>query len=189
MKAVSPIRLFVFLFCVVFSGSLLFAQAEFGIPRSAHEQEVDAQGNAQQEQASSPYAPLAAKLRSHYPALPEQDAVDIAAFLLAARQDPETALLLQRMKQGSGQNEFQAFAADASPAELVQALAQATGELQMLEVLFRDPQRAVEEMNKEGMIPSVKLSLYKKDPALLEEDMRKSLYFMLVSAGAAGGYL
>jgi hypothetical protein len=106
-----------------------------------------------------------------------------------AQTDPETVLLIRRMKQGSGEDAFDDFEAEMSPMQIAQGLAQALEEIEMLDYLFQDPARAVAEMEKEGMIPSDKLTLYKKDPALLEEDTRKQLYFAFVSMAAAGGYL
>jgi len=90
-----------------------------------------------------------------------------------AQTDPETVLLIRRMKQGSGEDAFDDFEAEMSPMQIAQGLAQALEEIEMLDYLFQDPARAVAEMEKEGMIPSDKLTLYKKDPALLEEDTRK----------------
>jgi hypothetical protein len=157
---------------------------QFGVPRTAEQAHVDAATGE-----ASPYAALADQLQSQYAALPEQDAIDIAALLTAAKTDPETSLLLFRLKEGSGQDELAAVRAVSSPEQIVQDLAQALSELKMLEILFRNPVRAVEEMHKEGMIPVDSLAVYRMDPALLEKDTRQSIYFLFVSLGAAGGYL
>jgi hypothetical protein len=61
--------------------------------------------------------------------------------------------------------------------------------MQMAEILFQDPVRAFIEMEKDGMIPADKIKMYKKNPELLIQDTRKSLYFTVVSLAAAGGYL
>jgi hypothetical protein len=122
--------------------------------------------------------------------LSEEQAVDIAALIESASKDPETALLLRRLKEGSGAKDaFGDFASDMSSMQIAQGLAQALEELEMLEILFKDPARAVREMEKEGMIANDRLSAYKKNPDLLEEDTRKHLYFTFVSIAAAGGYL
>jgi hypothetical protein len=76
-----------------------------------------------------------------------------------------------------------------STLQIAQALGQALEELEMLEILFQDPARAVREMEKEGLIANDRLSAYKKNPDLLEEDTRTHLYFTFVSIAAAGGYL
>ena len=138
---------------------------------------------------TSPYALLASKLKADYEDLPEQDAIDIAAVLHAAREDADTTWLLRSMKEGSGKDDFADFAKDASPTDIVKALREALDELKAVEVLFQNPERAVAALIEDGMVPADKVSLYKNDPALLEEDLRKNLYFMLISYAAAGGYL
>ena len=63
-------------------------------------------------------------------------------------------------------------------------------EMRFLEVLFKDPERAVEESIKEGLIEDKKkIKEYKKNPALLEADMRKGLSFSFISLAVAGGYI
>jgi hypothetical protein len=122
--------------------------------------------------------------------LSEEQAVDIAVLIESAAKDPETALLLRRLKEGSGAKDaFGDFASDMTALQIAQGLAQALEELEMLEILFQDPARAVREMEKEGMIANDRLSAYKKNPDLLEEDTRKHLYFTFISIAAAGGYL
>ena len=79
--------------------------------------------------------------------------------------------------------------ADMAKLELVKGLEQAFEELQLLDVLFQDKERALREMDKEGMIEKEKLAMYKKNPDLLEADTRKGLYFMFVALAEAAGYL
>mmetsp|Transcript_4907 Transcript_4907/g.9773 ORF Transcript_4907/g.9773 Transcript_4907/m.9773 type:complete len:178 (+) Transcript_4907:165-698(+) len=146
--------------------------------------EVDVNGE------TTPYALLAAKLKSDWDGLPEQDAVDIAAILQKAKLDPETTWLIKKMKEEDGSEVYRDFAADiTSPQETVQALQVALRELKALEILFQDPERAFQELRKEGLIPPDKIKMYEKNKGLLEEDFRKQMYFMLVSYAAAGGYL
>ena len=48
----------------------------------------------------------------------------------------------------------------------------------------------MEESIKEGLIDDKKkIKEYKKNPALLEADMRKGLYFSFISLAVAGGYI
>jgi hypothetical protein len=130
---------------------------------------------------------IAAKLLSAGTSLREQDALDIATLIDTAKNDKETKMMLLKMKT----QEQQAFdgTANSSPAEIVKGLEQAMDELKMLDVLFRDKERALREMEKEGMIPKDKLKKYKKNPDLLEEDTRKGLYFTFVALAEAGGYM
>lgn len=157
------------------------------------QEEVDMQGNlaadAAPAAASGDHSLLAAKLKATYPALQDQDAVDIAIILHTARQDPDTTWLLYNLREGNGKEHFRNFAKDATPAEIVQALKASMDEINSVDILFQDPQRAVKEMLSDGLIPPDKIDLYRNDPASLEEDLRKNLYFMLVSYAAAGGWL
>ena len=52
-----------------------------------------------------------------------------------------------------------------------------------------DADASLEAMEAENMIPPEHLEKYKKEPALLEEDTRKALYFRFVSLAVVGGYL
>lgn len=136
------------------------------------------------------YAALAAQLKQAWPQMPEQEAVDVAAMIQTIRADPESQLLIKRMTEGSGKAKFDAFVKDLeSPKEIAVALSMQLQEMAMLEVLFKDPQRAVAEMKKEGMLPAEKIEEYEKNPALLEEETRKSQYFTFLSIAAAGGFL
>lgn len=183
MKSILSL-VFVLLLCVC---NLSVAKAQFGVKRNAQEAEVGVDGETQVPD-DAPSRALVQTLLQHK-VLSEQQAVDVATLIEGAHQDPETALLLRRMKEGSGEATFDDFAAEMSPLHIVQGLAQALEELQMLDYLFADPERAFREMEKDGMIPKNKVSEYKKNPALLEEDTRKHLYFSFVSLAAAGGYL
>lgn len=93
------------------------------------------------------------------------------------------------MKDGSGEQVYKQFSKGMSEKDIVVGMVQTLEELKALEMLFRNPKRAVEEMNKEGMIPKKNLDTYLENPALLEDDTRKSLHFTFVSIAAAGGYL
>ena len=139
---------------------------------------------------SSPRYVLAAKLMSDWEGLSEQDAVDIAAVLQRAKADPETTWLIKKMKEEGSSEVYRDFVSDiTSPQETVQALHVALRELKAIEVLFQDPERAFQELRKEGLIPPDKIKMYDKNKDLLEADFRKQMYFMLVSYAAAGGYL
>ena len=65
----------------------------------------------------------------------------------------------------------------------------ALDEMKMLDVLFKDPVKAVDAFEAEGLLPPEHLEKYKKDPSLLEDDTRKALYFRFVSLAVVGGYL
>jgi hypothetical protein len=121
--------------------------------------------------------------------LTEQQAVDLAYVLEQLEKDPETQLLLSQLKSGTGREHLESFAADMDLSQIVHGLAVGIAELQMLDELFKDPQRAFDIMYEEGMIEEDKVDDYRKDPSLLQEDTRKSVFFTFVSLGAAGGFL
>jgi hypothetical protein len=182
MKGLAAYLCVLFLLCLTNAGVVV---AQFGVSQKAEEAEVGADGKVVGETPSE--ALVGRLLQSQV--LSEEQAVDIAALIESAQKDPETALLLRRLKEGSGEGAFGDFASDMSGLQIVQGLAQAFDEMQMLEILFKNPDRAVREMEKEGMIANGRLKEYKKNPDLLEEDTRKHLYFTFVSIAAAGGYL
>jgi hypothetical protein len=66
---------------------------------------------------------------------------------------------------------------------------EAMDNMKLIDYLFQDKERAVREMEKEGMIQKEHLKKYRKDPALLEEDTRRGLYFQFVSLAAVGGFM
>lgn len=182
-----------FILLVLFS--CLHVQAEFGIPRANEKAAgvtVDANGNTQPLGAEDDYDGLiVAKLLSALPqTMSEQTAVNIATVLKAASKDPETVLMIRRMKEGSGRDTFQGLVSDIRDMKQVaQALSELYDEIRSMEVLFKDPVKAYEEMKKDGMIPPDKEKLYEQDPALFEADSRKSIYFAFVGIAAAGGLL
>jgi hypothetical protein len=119
--------------------------------------------------------------------LSEEVVESIAIVITAAKKDPETSLLLLRMKQHA---DFDAFQRDLTAVQIVTGLAEALQEMEMAEMLFeQDPTKAVAEMENEGMLPPDRIKEYTKNPALLVDDVRKSLYFTFASYAAAGGYL
>jgi hypothetical protein len=176
--------------------SCLHIRAEFGIPRATGTEgggaSVDANGNIEPMGVAEDYDGLiVAKLLSAPPqTMSEQTAVNIATVLKAASKDPETILLIRRMKEGSGRDTFQGLVADIRDMkQVVQALSELYEEIRSMEVLFKDPVKAYQEMKKDGMIPPDKEELYEKDPALFESDSRKSIYFAFVGIAAAAGLL
>ena len=119
--------------------------------------------------------------------LTEQDAIDIASLIEAAGEDPETIKLIAKLKDENSDELKQLQ--QLPDVEVMQGLKVTIDELKMCDILFKDKERALTEMEREGMIPSEHLKKYKKDPSLLEEDTRKGLYFRFISLAVVGGYL
>jgi hypothetical protein len=169
--------------------SLPFVTGQFGIlnkkggdaklEESFLEASVEAHGNV-----GSRFESLTRDLQSVAPISPE-DAIHIAVLLDAAKSDPETAILLSQLPKDN----LKSLKDSVTPVEIVQGLKQSLDELKAIEILFSNPDRAVIEMDKEGLIDKKRLDFYKKNPDALAEDTRKLVYFSFVSLAAAGGYL
>jgi hypothetical protein len=166
--------------------------AEFGIPRRdfrmQESEQVVIDGTTVETKEPADSA-LVQQLRLHLEsakALPEGTMEQIAVVIEAARKDPETSLLLLRLK---GQDDFVALQRDWSAPQIVLGLADTVQEMKMAQILFQNPARAVVEMERDGLLPAHRVAEYRADPQLLVDDTLKSLYFTFVSYAAAGGYL
>jgi len=151
---------------------LLTEKAQFGIPRA---QTVTADGV------------VVDKEPENLTTLTEKDATNISALIEAAKEDPETVHLIKSLKEGNvdGLEELRKLPAE----EVLDGLKVSLDELMMLDYFFSDKERALEAMIKDGMIADEHMKRYKDDPALLEEDTRKGLYFQFISLAVVGGYL
>lgn len=116
-----------------------------------------------------------------------KDATNIASLIEEAQKDLETKALITKMKEDQG-NEL-AELRKLDKMEIIGGLKQTFDHLKLIEYLFKDPARAVEEMDKEGMIDKKHLKKYRKDPALLEQDTRRGLYFQFISLAVVGGFI
>jgi hypothetical protein len=119
--------------------------------------------------------------------LTEQDALDIRALIEAAGEDPDTIKLVAALKDENAQDieELRKLPQE----EILNGLKAALDELKMLDFLFKDPVKALEAFEAEGLIPPQHLEKYRKDPVLLEDDTRKTLYFQFISLAVVGEYL
>ena len=117
-----------------------------------------------------------------------QDATNIAFLLESANNNQQTQDLVEKMRNDEKES-IAALVAETSDKQLILHLRTALEEIKMLDTLFADPARAVKEMEKEGMIDPKRLKDYKINPALLESDTRKSLYFSFLSLSVAAGFL
>lgn len=163
----------------------LGARAQFGVPKGeAAEADVGADG---QVRLPDDVLAIAESLITTDPSLSQQDAVDIATVVNAAKNDKDTKVMLMKMKAENAE----AFAGTENlpKLEIVKGLEQAFEELKMVDVLFQDKERAFREMDKEGLIEKDKYAMYQKNPDLLESDTRKGLYVMFAALAEAAGYL
>ena len=165
---------------------------QFGVNREKESvtEQIQQQGESSPQAQTNNNNPIATKLLTMAPELGEQDAVDLAYMIEHISRDPETATMITMLLKDEEQAaNLQAFIKDLTPEQIVVGMKQSMEELKAIEILFSDPQRAVVEMDQEGMIEKKKLGMYQKNPELLEDDVRKSVYFTFVSLIVAGGFV
>jgi hypothetical protein len=119
--------------------------------------------------------------------LSEKDAADMSAILEEATKDVETMAMITKLKEENP--EHLAELRQLSPMEVLGGMKETLDTMKMIEYLFKDKERAVREMEKEGMIDKKHLKKYKKDPDLLEQDTRRGLYFQFISMAVVGGFI
>ena len=126
------------------------------------------------------------------PSLEGEDALGLAQLIEQLKNDNETKMLLEQMRSGKGGHhpELQESIKNAPKNELMVGMINIYDELKAIDILFTDPNRAVEAVNDEGMIEDKeRLELYRKNPAALEADMRSGLYITFVYVAEAAGFL
>lgn len=119
--------------------------------------------------------------------LSEKDAADMEAILNEAQKDVETMAMITKLKAENADHmmELQKL----SPAEILGGMKETLDNLKLIEYLFKDKEKAVKEMEKEGMIDKAHIKKYRKDPDLLEQDTRRGLYFQFISLAVVGGFI
>lgn len=121
--------------------------------------------------------------------LSDQDAADMEAIITEAKKDVETMAMLSKMQAENADaiSELQKL----SPEEILGGMKEALDNMKLIDFLFQNKgkERAVREMEKEGMIKKEHVKKYRKDPDLLEADTKKGLYFQFVSLAAVGGFM
>ncbi|KAL7436272.1 hypothetical protein ACHAXH_007976 [Discostella pseudostelligera] len=119
--------------------------------------------------------------------LSEQDAADMAAIIEEAKKDLETMAMITKMKEANADeiSELRKL----STMEVLGGMKETLDNLKLIEYLFKDKERAVREMEKEGMISKEHIKKYRKDPDLLEQDTRRGLYFQFISLAVVGGFI
>ena len=116
----------------------------------------------------------------------EKDAADMEAIILEAKKDVETMAMLTQMRAENADTieDLRKL----SQEEILGGMKAALDDMKLIDYLFQDKQRAVKEMEKEGMIKKEHVKKYRKVPDLLESDTRKGLYFQFVSLLDIGGF-
>jgi hypothetical protein len=136
---------------------------------------------------------IAAKLKElSSNGISNDDALSVAGLLDALTDDEETLELVRNLRkadEGTRDPQLQTFLDSATPKDIVVGLKQLLDELRSLEVLFRNPQRAVDAMIEDGMIDPSRIELYKENPEQLAQDVQSGIYFSFVTLAVAGGFL
>uniref|UniRef100_A0A7S0C412 Uncharacterized protein n=1 Tax=Proboscia inermis TaxID=420281 RepID=A0A7S0C412_9STRA len=152
--------------------------AQFGVPKVSKTGQAEIKANGEEQKYT-------ATPESGF--LSEQDSSDIEGLIDAAKQDPETMAMVNRLKTDMS-SELDALRKEPME-QILGGMKETLDNLKLIEHLFKDKERAVEEMNKEGMIEKTHLDAYMKNPDLLEEDTRKGLWFNFVSLAVVGEFL
>jgi hypothetical protein len=122
--------------------------------------------------------------------LDEQQLVMLATVLGEIKKDPETPRLVQQIKDDA-KNQGMKVRQDMKPRDFVESLLSTFEDSRKLDELFQDPDRALEELIRKGMVDpdGETIEQYKKDPKKPEMETRTSVYVTFVSIAAEGGYL
>jgi Holliday junction resolvasome RuvABC ATP-dependent DNA helicase subunit len=121
-------------------------------------------------------------------ALSDEENGILDAVLKQMKSDPQTTEMIQRMKSEEADT-LEMMLGSMSGPEKIANLRNSLNELKAVEVLFKDPVRALKLMVEDGMVPPDRLPEYQKNPKLLEDDTRKGLYFSLVTISVSLGIL
>eukprot|EP00549_Striatella_unipunctata_P016495 CAMPEP_0118696216 /NCGR_PEP_ID=MMETSP0800-20121206/13705_1 /TAXON_ID=210618 ORGANISM="Striatella unipunctata, Strain CCMP2910" /NCGR_SAMPLE_ID=MMETSP0800 /ASSEMBLY_ACC=CAM_ASM_000638 /LENGTH=181 /DNA_ID=CAMNT_0006595267 /DNA_START=50 /DNA_END=595 /DNA_ORIENTATION=+ len=167
----------VVLFAILFVSLIQPSHGQFGMPKATEEEEGAAA-------AADPMDTGGETVKS---VLTEQEEIDIAAILKEARADLETMNMVRKMKEEMGKElgELEQL----SKVEVLGALKVSLQELKGLDYLFQDHERALVEMDKEGLIAPEHLQKYQKDPSLLELDTRRAVYFQFIAIAVVAGFI
>lgn len=120
--------------------------------------------------------------------LSEQNAAELAIILKQAAKDPDTQELIARMRIEERET-LQQLKETATVQDVMLGLVQVLEEMKMLEVVFEDQERALRLMTEEGMVDPSRIKEYQTNPALLEDDTRKGMYFSFCTLAVTAGFL
>lgn len=170
----------IILLLIIASLQLLPGRAQFGIkkgvPISLSQQNGDGMASSAEGEVGK---------REGF--LSEQDAADMSAIIEEAKKDLETMAMITKMKEDN--MEGLAELRKLSTMEVLGGMKETLDNLKLIEYLFKDKEKAVREMEKEGMIDKAHIKKYRKDPDLLEQDTRRGLYFQFISLAVVGGFI
>lgn len=133
---------------------------------------------------------VAQQLKNAAPEIPIDDTLVVATMLRDLAEDKFTLDMTNKMRAQNEDPQLRDFLNQATPKDIATGLYQITDEIKALELLFQNPQRAVEALNQDGIIPDEsKLKFYRETPLQLKEDLTRVLYMSFVAFASKGGYL
>mmetsp|Transcript_17361 Transcript_17361/g.25789 ORF Transcript_17361/g.25789 Transcript_17361/m.25789 type:complete len:175 (-) Transcript_17361:122-646(-) len=170
-------HLSIFLLTTILSFLLLPTHAQFGIKKGTpisnpNEATIDPSTGAPSQEGGF---------------LSEKDAADMSAIIEEAMKDVETMAMVTKLKEEN--SDHLSELRQLSPMEVLGGMKEVLDNMKLIEYLFQDKERAVKEMEKEGMIDKAHVKKYRKDPDLLEQDTRRGLYFQFISLAVVGGFI
>mmetsp|Transcript_21970 Transcript_21970/g.25036 ORF Transcript_21970/g.25036 Transcript_21970/m.25036 type:complete len:189 (+) Transcript_21970:59-625(+) len=179
------------LFAVLIVFVMHLSNAQFGLPKQkVGEVQVDADGTVGENMAGVSLALVNLLSKAEKEAggalkLSQKDVLAIDGLIKHAVEDPETKILIQKMKVMQ-RDVIEETIGETTPLKIINNLKAVLEELMALEILFEDKDRAFRAMEKDGMIDKKRIPEYRKNPGLLEEDTRRSLYFSFISMAVVG---
>lgn len=142
------------------------------------------------EQETLKLLEIASKITDVVPEYKGDAAVQLAKSLELLKVDEETQQVLQMLKSGDIVVGNEEEIKKAEHKDLVTAMIVLFDELKAMEVLWRDPQQAVEAIAQDGMFENEEsLKHYRENPTQLEQEMKERLYVSFVQIANAAGYL
>jgi len=180
--------LFIFVVALWILSLAVPTTAQFGVAQKKDAGKIQALLQQQAEKKDDLVTMLMNIANQEQQVLTEQDATDLAVILEQAAADSDTRDMIARM-QIEEKDTLAELKATATIQDVMMGLNQVLGEMKMLELVFEDQERALRLMTEEGMVDPQRLPEYQKNPALLEEDTRKGLYFTFVTLAVTAGFL
>ena len=142
------------------------------------------------EEKGSKMMEIAAKLIEVVPEYQQNDAVQLASLIQNLKEDEETKQVIELIKSGDIAFDNDEEVKNAEHKELVTAMIILFDELKAIEVLFQDPNKAVEVINGEGMLENEEaLKYYQQNPGELQNQMTQKLFMSFIRIAHTAEYL
>lgn len=134
---------------------------------------------------------IAQKFTEAVPEFKGDDALLMAKLVQDLKGDEQSMQMLAKMKSGEIDLGNTDHIEKAEHKEIIMGLINLFDELKAIEILFQDPNRAVEAVSQEGMLgdDEERLNFYKQNPAQLEADMKAGLHPSFLYLSHVAGFM